>query len=63
MSDAELECVVPEGVGGTLQVHVRAGNQGSRGVAHFSYDSPVVRSVDPTRGGPLANIYGTNFGG
>lgn len=66
VGDAELECVVPEGVGGKLQVHVRAGNQGSRGVAHFSYDRPVVRSVDqgsPTRGGSLANIYGANFGG
>ena len=61
-----LECFVPEGVGGKLNVKVTVSGQVSLPNDYFSFGLPTVNSVLPRHGtcdgGNIVNITGTNFG-
>eukprot|EP00002_Diphylleia_rotans_P014942 TRINITY_DN28_c0_g2_i2.p1 TRINITY_DN28_c0_g2~~TRINITY_DN28_c0_g2_i2.p1 ORF type:complete len:648 (+),score=140.01 TRINITY_DN28_c0_g2_i2:115-2058(+) len=64
--DSRLECSLPDGVGLNKAVVVSVGGQSSTEKINFSYDAPVISSIQPISGPPAGKtpitIMGTNFG-
>lgn len=61
----EIRCTPPHGVG-SVEVFINAGGQIGQASQNFTYDSPVVSSVNPiisfTNGTENITLFGENFG-
>lgn len=64
--DAQIEAVLPEGVGLDFPIEVTTATGDTSNSYPFSYLGPTVESIDPasgpTAGGTVLTIHGSNFG-
>lgn len=66
VSDREVTCITPSGVGAHRRVRVEIDEQDSKAAPWFKFDRPQVKSLAPAhgppRGGTLFMAHGDNFG-